>query len=142
MKSIQYRILTTLLALWTLSAGIASALTPVLAYASYEEKDLHDKTVVVGFFVIACLIGGLIGTFVYFLPFLYAWKTKHPNTLVIFVINILTGWTVVGWVAAMIFATQKPTGGLQEKLKALDDLKNRGLITEQEYTASRSKLLF
>ena len=40
----------------------------------------------------------------YFLPWIIAWRRNHHNTLAIFVLNLLCGWTVVGWVAALVWA--------------------------------------
>ena len=40
----------------------------------------------------------------YFLPFLIADHRKHKKLPVIFVVNLLLGWTLVGWVLAMVWA--------------------------------------
>lgn len=44
----------------------------------------------------------LIG--VYFLPVLVAFATRHRNILAIAVLNILLGWTLIGWVVALVWA--------------------------------------
>ncbi len=46
----------------------------------------------------------IIGAFVYFVPWLVAWFRGHPQTLAIFVLNLLLGWSLVGWVAALVWA--------------------------------------
>lgn len=40
----------------------------------------------------------------YFLPWLCAWSRTHHQTKAIFVLNLLVGWTMIGWVAAMVWA--------------------------------------
>jgi hypothetical protein len=50
----------------------------------------------------------------YFGPTLTAFLRKKRNVLAIFVLNFLTGWTVVGWFAAFIWAltVDAPTPGV------------------------------
>ena len=45
--------------------------------------------------------------FLYFLPYFVAKKTKKQNAEAIGILNLLLGWTVVGWVAALVWATAK-----------------------------------
>ncbi len=52
--------------------------------------------------VLALLLG------VYFLPALIARDRKHHNAAAIFVLNLLLGWTLLGWVAALIWAFAQP----------------------------------
>ena len=53
-------------------------------------------------------LGGLFGVALmaasYFLPLIIAWWRRHHNTLAIFVLNFFLGWTIVGWVAALVWA--------------------------------------
>jgi hypothetical protein len=44
----------------------------------------------------------LIGLVFYFLPTILAYSMHRPNVLLIFLINILLGWTVLGWIAALV----------------------------------------
>src|SRR5262245_29005820 len=46
----------------------------------------------------------LILLFVYFLPAVVANARDHHNSLAIFFLNLLLGWTVLGWIAALIWA--------------------------------------
>jgi len=43
----------------------------------------------------------------YFLPSSIAKGAKHPQTTAIFLLNLLLGWTFLGWVAALIWAAYK-----------------------------------
>jgi hypothetical protein len=42
--------------------------------------------------------------FFYFLPALVASHRKNPNATAIFVLNLLLGWSVIGWVIALVWA--------------------------------------
>lgn len=47
----------------------------------------------------------LIGAVAYLLPALIASQRKHANSTPICLVNILFGWTLLGWVVALIWAT-------------------------------------
>lgn len=42
--------------------------------------------------------------FIYFLPWIIAENSKHTNENAIFVLNLLAGWTFVGWIVALVWA--------------------------------------
>lgn len=42
--------------------------------------------------------------FFYFLPTLAAGSRKHLNKEAIFALNLLAGWTVLGWLVAFVWA--------------------------------------
>jgi uncharacterized membrane protein YqaE (UPF0057 family) len=48
------------------------------------------------------LVLGTIGFYLF--PFSIASLRSHKNTGAIFVLNLLLGWTLLGWVAAMVWA--------------------------------------
>ena len=52
------------------------------------------------------LILGLLGG--YFVPWICAASRQHRQTVAIFVLNLLLGWTFVGWVAALVWACTNP----------------------------------
>ena len=43
----------------------------------------------------------------YFLPTIIAVLRKHKNWLAIFIVNILVGWTFIGWVVALVWSVIK-----------------------------------
>lgn len=43
----------------------------------------------------------------YVLPTYEAWKNGHANLTAIALVNILLGWSVVGWVVAVVWAFKK-----------------------------------
>jgi hypothetical protein len=40
----------------------------------------------------------------YFWPTSEAYRRKNKNCVAIFILNLLLGWTVIGWVIAMVWA--------------------------------------
>lgn len=53
------------------------------------------------------LIFLIIILLIYFLPFVVACCNKKRNGCAIFVLNLLLGWTFVGWVVALVWALTK-----------------------------------
>ena len=62
------------------------------------------------------VLGGLLGfaiyiilflgaAFIYWLPAHIANKRRHPNALPIALLTLFLGWTLVGWVTALVWAT-------------------------------------
>ena len=49
-------------------------------------------------FIIAVSVG------LYLLPTIVAYQRKHPNQNAIFLLNLLLGWTVLGWIIALIWS--------------------------------------
>jgi hypothetical protein len=46
----------------------------------------------------------LIGLVVYFAPTIAAQASKSKRTQGVFVVNLLLGWSVIGWIVALIWA--------------------------------------
>jgi T4 superinfection immunity protein len=40
----------------------------------------------------------------YFIPAIVANDRKHHNRYAIYALNLLLGWTVIGWIAALVWA--------------------------------------
>ena len=51
-----------------------------------------------GMSVLVLLVGG------YLLPSIVAWSRDHPNGTAIFVLNVLGGWSFVGWLIALVWS--------------------------------------
>ena len=47
-----------------------------------------------------------IGAFIYFLPSIVGWKTKYASGILI--LNLFLGWTILGWIGALIWAVSAP----------------------------------
>lgn len=50
------------------------------------------------------LVVSLAGFAIYFIPAIIACIRHHRRKVAILVLNILAGWTVLGWVGALIWA--------------------------------------
>ncbi|WP_259574263.1 superinfection immunity protein [Shewanella baltica] len=55
----------------------------------------------------------LLAPVLYFYPLLEAYMHKQPNIYSIFALNLFLGWTLVGWVVALVWALKS-----QEPVKA------------------------
>lgn len=44
----------------------------------------------------------------YLLPAITAWYRSHHNAMAIGMLNLLLGWTVIGWIGALIWACTRP----------------------------------
>jgi hypothetical protein len=53
------------------------------------------------------IVGGLVAVGLYFIPTIQAHQNKKRQTQAIFCLNLLLGWTVLGWVVAMVWAVTK-----------------------------------
>ena len=54
----------------------------------------------------------------YFLPALIAWYNNDKNTIWIFVLTLITGWTSLGWILALFWAILERDGSdLIEKVR-------------------------
>jgi hypothetical protein len=52
----------------------------------------------------------LIGLFLYFIPAIVARRREHHNAGAITVLNVFLGWTLLGWVIALVWAmTSRPS---------------------------------
>ncbi len=50
----------------------------------------------------------VIGFAVYFLPTIIAWLRTHYNRGAILALNLLLGWTVVGWIVSLVWSFTNP----------------------------------
>lgn len=57
------------------------------------------------FTIFAALFAGVFTLTLYFVPSIAAFKRQMPNRFAIFLVNLFFGWTVVGWVVALIWAS-------------------------------------
>ena len=115
-----------------------------------------------------CFLGVVI--FAYLLPTVIAACTKHPATVGIGLLNLLFGWSGIVWVATFIWAFVRPAkpvtviqqtfpdprivaspprlpvgspagSPVEEELSALLRMKDRQLISDEEFASKRAKIL-
>jgi Superinfection immunity protein len=54
--------------------------------------------------VIIIVIIAIVAIVLHFLPFIIALLRHHHDTAAIFILNLLLGWTVIGWVIALVWS--------------------------------------
>lgn len=102
------------------------------------------------------IIGGILALTVvfgiYFLPAIVASKNKKSNADSVALLNLFLGWTLIGWVVALVWATttdapkpvvmqkEAPSTTADELLK-LKALLDNDAITQSEYDTQKAKLL-
>ena len=97
--------------------------------------------------------------FAYFIPTIIAMGAERKNSVAITALNILLGWTLLGWVIALVWACcnddvsePKSVDGPKAKkedskedpydaLARLADLRDRNALTEDEFETAKRRLL-
>jgi hypothetical protein len=95
----------------------------------------------------------------YMLPTYEAWSREHPNLVPIALVNVFLGWTLVGWVAAIVWALKRSESQQQlpvapivqsaspgaisvaDELQKLATLREKGLLSDDEFATQKSLLL-
>lgn len=103
----------------------------------------------------------------YFLPTIEGALRSQPNQTSIAIVNLLLGWTLVGWVVAMAWACKSqaavpvavaprptahpiepsplgaaaPAASVADELSKLAALKDRGILSQDEFDAQKAKVL-
>lgn len=86
----------------------------------------------------------------YFLPSIVGWSKPNVNGIIL--LNFFLGWTLIGWVVAMVWAVSDAPAPIApaaqvahqdkfDKIRKLKELLNTGAITEEEFNEEKSKLL-
>lgn len=57
-----------------------------------------------GFMGFGLLFVVIFGLFIYFIPSIIALSKKKSNAVAIIVLNIFLGWSLLGWVIALVWA--------------------------------------
>jgi hypothetical protein len=86
---------------------------------------------------------------IYFLPSIVAAMRKQSNTTAIFFLNLFLGWSLIGWVIALVWALKKPetvaaafvSSSSADEIKKLKELADAGIISQAEYDAKKQLLL-
>ena len=55
-----------------------------------------------GFIFFSLLI--CVSITIYFMPSIIAFKEKSMNIKFIFILNVLAGWTIIGWIISLLLA--------------------------------------
>jgi len=57
------------------------------------------------------LLYDVIGILVYFIPTAVAVARHHRQSVAIFLINFMLGWTLIGWLGALVWSFTNPHRG-------------------------------
>lgn len=90
---------------------------------------------------------------VYLVPSVVALWRRHPGAGQVLMVNMLLGWTVVGWLWALreaisaiapierIWAPSAKRGDSRRQLQLIAHLHEHGILTDEERDAERQRLL-
>lgn len=91
----------------------------------------------------------IVAIAIYLIPTIIAVNDNHPRRGVLFALNLLLGWTLIGWLGALVWAVSnpgtmeppKPVAVDLDRIERLGRLRADGHITEDEFNTEKSKLL-
>ena len=84
----------------------------------------------------------------YFLPSIIGYKHRNANSICL--LNLFLGWTLIGWVVAIIWAVSEDKKesiivenkkSISEELFHLKELYEDGTLTKEEFDAEKKHLL-
>lgn len=78
----------------------------------------------------------LVTMLIYFFPAIISIKTNTREATIIFLINMITGFTIIGWVICLIWALSNSDKTI---IKELNEKRQLGIITTEEYNEKISK---
>ena len=94
---------------------------------------------------------------IYFVPAIVAHYREHHNFGGILLLNIFAGWTLIGWVCALVWAGSNPPevktssnssqpvaedkSDIADQIKRLHNLKEEGILTQEEFNIKKKALL-
>ncbi|MBG8556154.1 superinfection immunity protein [Hymenobacter guriensis] len=98
-------------------------------------------------------IGAAIAFGIYFLPAIIGRNHRQSGSIAL--LNLLLGWTIIGWIAALIWSVSTPTPvivqqappapkenpSVADELLKLSQLRDTGVLSEEEYQQQRTKAL-
>ena len=92
----------------------------------------------------------LLMIFIYFLPAIMAWSRENNSIGAIFVLNLFAGWTLLGWVVALVWSFKNPehvvisnenSNSAADEIQKFANLKEQGLLTDEEFNKKKSEIL-
>ena len=100
----------------------------------------------------------ILGLALYFAPAIVATRKRHPQETAITTLNLFLGWTLIGWVVALVWAVSKSTPrpvivqtvaaaeperrvSEADELERFASLRDRGVITNDEFDAKKRAIL-
>ena len=97
------------------------------------------------FFTLWFFVAVVIAIPLYLLPTIIALKNDHQYKVAIIIVNILGGWFLLGWLVALVWCFVEPHKAIAvsvtHEIEKLHDLKEKGVITAEEFEQRKKKLL-
>lgn len=94
------------------------------------------------------LILAVLAIIAYFIPSIIGLKRKIRNKEILVIVNLLCGWTCAGWILCLIWSITEQTNTVKRieedkytEIIKLQELKDRGALTEEEFANEKAKLL-
>ena len=96
---------------------------------------------------------GIVIFVLYFIPSINAYWKKKRNKSAVLTLNFFLGWTVIGWIVALVWSSTNdapatvviekntPVKSTSNDLIELHTLKEKGVITHEEFEAGKKKIL-
>jgi uncharacterized membrane protein len=91
-----------------------------------------------------------ISLVIYSLPAIVASNMGHKSAGAIIFLNMLLGWTLIGWVVAFVWSftdstqvivNNQTTKSASDEIQKLAALKEQGLLTEDEFNKRKQQIL-
>jgi hypothetical protein len=101
------------------AASFESSIQSMLSSGSLTIKSLS----IVWWLVLILASPVLLPLGFYFLPTLIAGRKRKKNADAVFILNFLLGWTVIGWVIALVWASANDATGLPSTAGENSDIK-------------------
>lgn len=80
-------------------------------------------TVAFQLFLVVLALSGVL--YLYFVPFGVAYGRGHKNTKTVFFLNLLFGWTGLGWISLLVWSFKGKKREDEEDRETMDQVKER-----------------
>jgi hypothetical protein len=87
--------------------GVVAGAAIVMSLPGGEASDPWQTELATWLFAGAAIFDLSAGFFAYFAPLWIALLRRHPDSRAIAGLNLLLGWTVIGWLLAMVWALSR-----------------------------------
>lgn len=68
------------------------------------DKSLEVKNMDSAVMILILVVAIVVGIAFYFIPAIIGFKRQHPNKAAILCVDLLLGWSFIGWVVALVWA--------------------------------------
>jgi len=130
-------------------------ITTLLAYSSSWGQEYSLFAEYLNPFSVFFGGGFIVLSLIYFFPTMICLLRRHNNKISIFIVNILLGWTFIGWVVALVWSFTSNTenqatnnqdridndDSLINQLERLKKLHDTNVLNDEEFQEQKHNLL-